>query len=980
MTTLRRLAPKPIVRPAIDAIEKSIAAQQAAMDAAERERARLKAYKRAAKSKSKSKSDDGKKTNDTSGHQDVVTGVAPAIQQPPYAVTSHESVHSNSTMRAPVGGNQDVATDFKSTHSSAVSAYASHGQVETKHSPGKLSEDSSPEVKRLSRPMTSKLAAYAAHGRVDDVKRSASTLIGSNEDSAVELKRMSRPTASVSAGSVSRSVTKSAQTTRAPAGYALHGQGGDSSKHSVRASPPATHESIPSVYASYARIASKHSVRPSFAAKTGDGGTLTRLRSQQKSADERKRVLPNLSAPAKRPTVPPTSLVKHAPVFAPDKQTSSTVKSTRSAVLDRRPISAARFPAPRFQAAADPVFSGCSPCSIVDEVPFCVRVPVPNGFTVVAGASVCVALQTANVSCESTACEQVLTGITLDNPCDPLSFITCSGTVTLYKLRLGGKVDVLVNLPISSTNPSDIKSCPASDIQLSRLICVPIDNDLCIGCSPIDCSLPGMTLVASVIVMSVSEALAAGSGCEAVWEIQGLIGLNSALCTSVPPPVDEFIISTCYMCRANPLFLGNLELRDGGDTIILQTIVGAPQNVLEMFAPVPPGTYVLHFTNAVGDDLRAPVPVTVVNQNVTVLDGRDQTCFNVGCTNGTITTSFTCESGAGTTLVFSTAPGLAPGNQDALPGETVVFTGPAGTYTVNLTNMFNFPIASQPGVIITTGNNTTVTFAIDCPFDVTGTVFCPNFNEDGYTVSIVDATTYEVAWTTVIDSSGNFVLQVPVSGSYRLVVRNSDATVIFVGDPMTLSGPTDLGFITIDCQVLSGLAIDNCDPPVDLTTYTVALYTMNAPPSLEAAGGPILPSGEFYVPLSGVPDGDFILVITDGSGTPVFSQVVTHTGVPIQVGNVLIECPETIEPNTLQVCFDGTSCSSPPATASLFDSANVLIQTVPLVVGLCGISGSFQFTLAPAGFYSVRVFDSGNVQLTQFGVVAVGNTTVSASC
>lgn len=355
------------------------------------------------------------------------------------------------------------------------------------------------------------------------------------------------------------------------------------------------------------------------------------------------RQAPKLSAPAKRPA-PPAVLARApvavaapkrpaAPASAPARPAPVLVSA--AAATAKRPAAPARAPVRAAAAATGPLvvaqahgLAGCSPCTLDETIDFCVRFTVPQGFDVTQGTDACAAVQSDGVTCNSLPCEQTLSGVTLPNPCDPLSFITCTGTVTLYKLHLGGAIEVLVNLPVSSTNPGDILSCPgATTIQLSRQLCVPVDNVVCIGCTPIDCSVAGLALVSSVVVSPPVLVLPGDlAGCEAIWQVQGTIVLNTAICGVQPPPEPLQISGTVHCLETGaPASSFTVHLFDMTNTEIVPPSSIDP--VTGAYTVYPPGDG--NYTVQIWDSFNVPI----TSQGVAIVGGASVTNlnFDVSC-------------------------------------------------------------------------------------------------------------------------------------------------------------------------------------------------------------------------------------------------------------------------------------------------------------------------------------------------------------
>jgi hypothetical protein len=510
-------------------------------------------------------------------------------------------------------------------------------------------------------------------------------------------------------------------------------------------------------------------------------------------------------AAIRKPVAAPAKLARPAPKFAQPAKRSNLVAAPA-------PVAVASASKGLVKAAAAPILSSCSPCSLIDTVDFCVRFTVPNGFDVVPGASPCAALQSDALTCDSQACEQSLEGITIENPCDPLTPITCTGVVTLYKLHVGGDVDVVVNLPVASTKPGDLISCPdATSIQISRQICVPVDNVICVGCSPVACG--GLSLLSGV-VLSAPQLLLPGDslGCEAVWQVQGTISLNTSVCDPA-----LFTITTCFECvhTEDPLFAADLELWNFNNTIMVQSIPGVLQNVNSTFAPVAPGQYYIRVTDGLGNEYTLAIPVTLMSAD---MQFPSVGCIPINCAPA-VFTNFNCNGGQLGPLLFfevwdSTDTVLLQTSLGAAPGEVVTFLGliPGTSYNLHIRDTvpnqyiapYFFTVNTVPpfAQVLPIGDGG---FDVDCPIEVRGDVTCagsglPPF---GFTVHLFNALNVEVSSSPVDPATGAYFVYPPSNGTYTIQVKNLLNTTIFTSGPIVISSnETDVINFVVPCPAL----------------------------------------------------------------------------------------------------------------------------------------------------------------------------------
>jgi hypothetical protein len=750
--------------------------------------------------------------------------------------------------------------------------------------------------------------------------------------------------------------------------------------------------------------------RPTFAPKAAAPAPLARPVATKKPTSAPV-ARPRTAVPTSRPIV--TNKSAAAAVAAPKikAKLAQPAKLAAPAAIQRRaPVSLSapkqqkqplisRLPA--LSAKAAPILSDCGPCTLGDSVDFCVRITVPNGFDVPAGVAACAAVQSDDAKCDSQACTVAVPGITLPNPCDPTAFITCDGTVTLYKLHLGGAVDVLVNLPIMSTRPGDIVSCPGA-IQLSRQICVPLDNVICIGCSPTDCSTVGMTLISSVTVQPPTLLLPGDTlGCEAIWQVQGTIFLNSSVCA---PPTTEFTITTCFSCNINSdpfgSFTADLQLWDTIGPTLLQTISGVGEGMETTFAPVPPGTYTIHFTDGSGNEYVTPVSVTVTNANVHVPPAPIGACITFDC-SPSIQTFFTCEQGsqspnsilhfqlwdAANTTMLQSGP-------DTMSNVLTTFSGlsPSTGYTLRLVDslgnqfMSAFPFTSQalPPFTVQDEPPGGTGFAISCPIQIAGLVLCPDATGPpaslNFTVNLYDNTHTLLAVGSIADPEGFYVLYPPGDGTYTVEVHDGFGVPISDSGPIVISGGVSV-FQNFDifCAVLTGQVTEDCIPTVDLTTYTAALYTTPFS-GLPFATAPITAAGYWF--FGDLSPGSYIFGVLDPSTTLVFQEPFTRTGVDQNLGTQAILCPE--QTMTLQGCI----CNPPVGYVStqLFDAKTSTIVDSSAntdLGGTCGSGFGYQYLNVAPGYYEVQLIDAGSNVLATSDLIAPTDfptTTVDIGC
>jgi hypothetical protein len=532
-----------------------------------------------------------------------------------------------------------------------------------------------------------------------------------------------------------------------------------------------------------------------------------------------------------------------------------------------------------------PAVSACDPCTLNDTVSFCARIIVPGNFSAEPGVTsdVCVAVQTNDLSCSSTACEQSLTGITLPNPCDPLSFLSCSGTVTLYKLHLGGSVSVIVNLPVTSTKPGDVTSCPAS-LQLSRQLCVPIDNDVCIGCSPVDCASITVPFVTAVVVTSLGVVIAGDTttACtESVWEVRGDIVLNSSLCAGTPPPAPGSIV-TSYSCE-------QFFRKYGGLTIKLQetgqqfTNVSTIQNVV--FANLPPGTYHILIQTPFGL-LVESIPVVVVSGTQT--DANNQLIFcpfrydvTVSCDNG--------GSVAGFTVVLRDSSSTIVDQQVLVTNSTSLFAVTPGLYTIEVYNA-SMLLVSVYGPFDTADQVRSIPLIVPCVLvsgSISGSACAPPVTDySGYTAFIVDSGNDILAGPVSVQANGEYVIDSSglLSGTYVLVIEDSLGNPVAFESFSVVNGvSTDLGTISIVCPgVVQPGTLSGCvcvDGAAFVRLYSMANVLLQTVP---VTSDPSCPDLQLRYDMVGVAPGLYTLQVWDSMlSMSLFSEGIITTGAAI---------------------------------------------------------------------------------------------------
>lgn len=164
---------------------------------------------------------------------------------------------------------------------------------------------------------------------------------------------------------------------------------------------------------------------------------------------------------------------------------------------------------------------------------FCVNILSPDCFKFQelknGQLNVCLQTSACRLTCKVIPCTYDTT-LTIPNPCGGAD-ISCSGSVTVYKTVVCGSINILVNALVYPVDPVDLVSVPplgppgvcASKTQFQLdpsntpgnptvpiYVCttysLPVDQTICVSCSPL--SVCPEHLLSSITVTSLSVAIA----------------------------------------------------------------------------------------------------------------------------------------------------------------------------------------------------------------------------------------------------------------------------------------------------------------------------------------------------------------------------------------------------------------------------------------------------------------------------------------